>query len=187
MTSEVSEPEKPWRVLDSRLVHDGAPWIEVFQETVETGSGQIVEDFHRVKAMDFALVFARDAEGAIIMLRQWRQGPQRFAFSFPGGHVETGEDPAPAALRELVEETGFSAKTVRPLGRFIMHSNFGVGWGNFFLADGVAEGAGRATDDLETARVHRLTQDQLETALSTGEICTVHDALCARLALAAGG
>ena len=181
------EPERPWRVLDSRLVHDGSPWIRVFQETVETGSGQVVEDFHRVEALDFALVFARDADGRVIMLRQWRQGPGRFALSFPGGHVEPGEDPAAAALRELTEETGYSAEHIRPLGRFCMHSNFAIGWGNFFLAEGVTGKPGRQTDDLETAAVRQLKTAELETALSTGEIATVHDALCARLALGAGG
>ena len=181
------EPERPWRVLDSRLVHDGSPWIRVFQETVETGSGQVVEDFHRVEALDFALVFAREADGRIIMLRQWRQGPRRFAFSFPGGHVEPGEDPAAAALRELTEETGYRAASVTPLGRFCMHSNFAIGWGNFFLAEGVTGAPGRQTDDLETASVRLLDEAALDAALSDGGIATVHDALCARLALAAGG
>ena len=181
------EPERAWRVLDRRLVHDGAPWIKVYQDTVETGSGRIVQDFHRVEALDFALVFARDAAGRIILLRQWRQGPGRFAFSFPGGHVEPGEDPAGAALRELSEETGFTADRVKALGRFCMHSNFGVGWGNFFLAEGVRGAPGRDTDDLETAAVRCLDEAALEAALHDGEIVTVHDALCARLALAAGG
>lgn len=182
--SDFKDPERHWTVLKSTLVHDGSPWIRVFQDQIETGTGKIVDDFHRVEAMDFALVFARNADGEVIMLRQWRQGPRRFALSFPGGHVEAGEDPAKAALRELTEESGFSAASVRPLGRFCMHSNFGVGWGNFFLAEGVSGSANRDTDDLETAAVHTLTTEALERALGNGEIVTVHDALCARLALA---
>jgi ADP-ribose pyrophosphatase len=183
----MKEPERPWQVLDSRLVHDGSPWIRVFQETIKTGSGRVVEDFHRVEAMDFALVFARDTGGRVIVLRQWRQGPGRFAFSFPGGHVEPGEDPAQAALRELSEETGYRAASVRPLGRFCMHSNFGIGWGNFFLAEGVTGAANRQTDDLETAAVRPLDDAALAEALSNGAIATVHDALCAQLGRAAEG
>lgn len=185
--TESSEPEKPWRILSSTLVHDGSPWIKVFQDTVETGSGRVVEDFHRVEAMDFALVFARDAENRVVMLRQWRQGPRRCAMSFPGGHVEVGEDPAKAASRELAEEAGFTARALRPLGRFAMHSNFGIGWGNFFLAEGAGPGERRTHDDLEVAEVRLLTTLELEAALKDGAIITVHDALCARLALEAGG
>ena len=183
--SDFKDPERPWTVINSTLVHDGSPWIRVFQDQIETGTGKVVDDFHRVEAMDFALIFARNADGEIIMLRQWRQGPRCFALSFPGGHVEADEDPAEAAIRELTEESGFSATSVRPLGRFCMHSNFGVGWGNFFLAEGVSGSANRDTDDLEAAAVHTLTTEALERALGNGEIATVHDALCARLALAA--
>ena len=183
----MSEPERPWTVLDSHLIHDGSPWIKLYRDTVRTGSGRVVEDFHRVEAKDFALVFARAADGRIILLRQWRQGPGRFAFSFPGGHVDPGEDPAAAALRELSEETGYAAASVGPLGRFCMHSNFGIGWGHFFLAEGVTGAPRRDTDDLETAAVRLLDAGELGAALDDGEVATVHDALCAHLALAAGG
>lgn len=183
MTRPGGEPEPPWKVLDSKAVYDGSPWIKVFKERIETGSGRIVDDFHKVEAMDFALVFAREPGGKIIMLRQWRQGPRRFAYSFPGGHVEPGEDPALAAMRELTEETGFIAQKVKPLGRFCMHSNFAIGWGNFFLATGVSGAPSRDTDDLEKAAVCLLTQDEVTSALASQEIVTVHDALCAQLGL----
>lgn len=184
----MSEPERPWKVLDSTLAHDGSPWIRVFQDRIETGSGQVVDDFYRVEAKDFALVFGRNAEGRILVLRQWRQGPQRFAYSFPGGHVDAGENPAQTALRELTEEAGYTAASVRPLGRFNMHANFGIGWGNFFLAEGLMR-SGRASgdEDLETASVRLLEEADLRDALRDGEIATMHDALCALLALDAGG
>jgi ADP-ribose pyrophosphatase len=179
----MKEPEAPWQVLESRLIHDGSPWIRVFQDTIQTGSGRVVDDFQRIEASDFVLVFARGPDGRAILLRQWRQGPRRFAFSFPGGHVEFGESPAVAALRELTEETGYQAASVKPLGRFCMHSNLGIGWGNFFLAEGVSVAADRQTDDLEAASVHLLDDSSLTEALLNGEIATVHDALCARLGL----
>ena len=183
----MKEPEKPWRVIDSQVVYEASPWIRVSSETVETGSGTVIDDFHRVKALDFALVFARDENRRVLVLRQWRQGPQRFAFSFPGGHVEPGEDPAQTALRELVEETGYEAESVTQLGRFCMHSNFGLGWGSFFLANGARRRQERGDQDLEAADIHALDVADLEAAIADGEVVTVHDALCARLALAASG
>lgn len=36
----------------------------------------------------------------------------------PGGTIDAGEDPLPAARREFSEETGLTAPDLRPLGRF---------------------------------------------------------------------
>ncbi len=181
----MKEPEKPWRVLESKKVYGARPWIEVFRDTIETGSGQVIDDFHRVEAMDFALVFARDENGRVLLLRQWRQGPRRFAYCFPGGHIEAGEAAGATALRELLEETGYAADSVTPMGRFCMHSNLGLGWGHFFLATQARRHQAPRSEDLETAAVHMLEPAQLETALTDGAIATVHDALCAQLGLAA--
>lgn len=179
------EPEAPWRVLGSDLVYDGAPWIRVYRDQLETGAGRRVDDFHRVEAKDFVLVFACTSDGRVAMVRQWRQGPQRFALSFPGGHVEPGGDPAETALRELEEEVGYTASAVHPLGRFCMHSNLKIGWGSFFLAENAVPGVRRTNPDLERTDSRLLTLNALETALNSGDVVTVHHALCARLALAA--
>jgi ADP-ribose pyrophosphatase len=177
------EPEAPWRTLESEIAFDGAPWIRVRRETVLTGAGKRIEDFYRVEASDFALVFTEDQEGRIVTLRQWRQGARAFGLSFPGGHVDAGETAEEAVLRELREETGWIGEEPEFLGRFVMHSNFGIGHGSFFRARGRRVGE-RSAHDAEAAEVRLVPRADLEAALTDGRIITVHDALCARLGLA---
>ncbi|MGX6648984.1 NUDIX hydrolase [Maricaulaceae bacterium MS644] len=179
--SNQDEPEAPWTTRSSKLVLDASPWIQVRKEQVRTGSGVEIDDFYRVEAKDFVLVYAEATDGRIVMLRQWRQGPRRFALSFPGGHVEPGEEPGEAGLRELREETGWTAERVEPLGRFSMHSNFHIGWGNFYLARGAVRCGERGAQDVERASVRLVSTEMITRALNDGQIVTVHDALCANL------
>lgn len=173
-----------WTTLSRRTVYDGRPWVSVHVERVRTGAGRELADFHQVEARDFAMVFALDAEGRVPMVRQWRHGPRRPALSFPGGHVDPGENPAAAAARECLEETGHACAAMTPMGRFCMHPNLGLGWGSFFFCASTEPApAPPAEDSAEIERI-LLAPDDVVRALNEGTICTMHDALCATLGLA---
>ena len=51
-----------------------------------------------------------------VMVKQWRHGARELSLEFPGGVMEKGEKPEDAALRELMEETGYRAGKIEKLG-----------------------------------------------------------------------
>lgn len=55
-------------------------------------------------------------DGQVVLVRQWRYGIQAPTLEIPGGMVDAGEDARAAAGRELIEETGYRAATLRRLG-----------------------------------------------------------------------
>ncbi len=57
-----------------------------------------------------------DSELNAYFVRQYRYGAGKELIEAPAGKLEVGEDPLKAALRELSEETGFTAKKVIDLG-----------------------------------------------------------------------
>jgi ADP-ribose pyrophosphatase len=53
--------------------------------------------------------------GSVILVKQFRYPIQRFIYELPAGKLNPGEDPAVCAMRELEEETGYVAGSLRKL------------------------------------------------------------------------
>lgn len=74
-------------------------------------------------------------ENNVVIVRQFRAGPERIMDELPGGFVEIGEELKleAAARRELKEETAYIAGTMKYLGQlsYDAHSN---GWRHYFIA-----------------------------------------------------
>lgn len=68
-----------------------------------------------IDAPEWVVIIA-EHDGNFVLVRQWRHGEGRVNLEFPGGVAEPGEEPAHAAKRELLEETGFKAGKLACLG-----------------------------------------------------------------------
>ena len=55
--------------------------------------------------------------GRVVLLRQYRAVIESWLYEFPAGTIERGEKPIACARREIIEETGYQAGTMRKLGR----------------------------------------------------------------------
>ena len=62
-----------------------------------------------------AAIVAIDGLGRVVLVRQYRKAVEMEMLEIPAGKLESGEDPAACASRELQEETGYHAVQVIPL------------------------------------------------------------------------
>lgn len=63
-----------------------------------------------------AVIVAIDDQQRLLMVRQYRSAAGKELLEIPAGTLNSGEDPALCATRELKEETGYQAAQWEPLG-----------------------------------------------------------------------
>jgi len=92
--------------------------MDIIVREVEFAPGAAIEIYHAVGQQDYIAIVALTPDGKIPIVRQYRPALERFTWELPAGMVEKGEDPADCCRRELLEETGFPARSVQTLGSY---------------------------------------------------------------------
>ncbi len=130
-------------------------------------------DFHVLVAPDWVSVVPvvddPNLGPCFLMVRQYRHGAELVTTEFPAGLVEPGETPAEAAARELAEETGRRAGSIREIGRVAPNPAFMTNWCTTFLAEELSAAPRAAPDALELLEPRLVPVDELVERAGTGE------------------
>ena len=112
MTTERWQRKTRETVLDS-------PWMRVYKDKYILPDGQQIPDYFIWESGDSALCVCRIGEDKILLTRQYRPGIEKYTVCHPGGRLESSDaSPVSGAIRELLEETGYSPQKVISLGTF---------------------------------------------------------------------
>lgn len=115
MTKIAETTVQPWRELQRELVAD----CRIFKVERSTALSPVdgkPRAFHRIHSVEWTQILPIMTDGQAVLVRQYRHGAQKVTLEMPGGLVDPGEDPATAALRECLEETGYRATAAISLG-----------------------------------------------------------------------
>ena len=81
-----------------------------------------------------------DAQGDVVLVRQYRNPPEQTLLEVPAGGLDEAEEVEACAQRELAEETGYTASHMEPLASFFMSPGFCTEEMHAFLAIGLTAG-----------------------------------------------
>lgn len=104
--------------------------------TVEAADLGEDRPYYRILQPDNAVVLPFTDSGDMVLVRQFRWAINRWTVEPPAGFVEANENPADAARREMMEETGYTVAQLLPLGQLWMYSNRMANTSNFFIGTG---------------------------------------------------
>jgi ADP-ribose pyrophosphatase len=110
----------------------------------------------------------------LVLVRQSRPGAAEPTLELPAGAVETGETPEQAAVRELAEECGLAATSLRRIGGFWVVPSYSTEFTHVFEASGltsVEEGVPDADEDIVVER--RPAEGSLDAVSDAGSIAAL--------------
>ena len=103
------------KTISSEIVYSG-PVFDIRKHRVETINGEEIRDI--VEHIGGSLLVAITDEGKVLMERQYRKAFEKALLELPAGRTDPGEEPEVTAARELREETGYTAGSVKHMLTF---------------------------------------------------------------------
>lgn len=107
-----------WQVLARRKVYESG-WIDIQHLDIRLPDGQVWRDIHMVDyRFSAACVIPIGDDGRILLIDHYRVFTDTRGWETPAGKIDEGETPEQCAARELMEETGHRAASLKYLGRY---------------------------------------------------------------------
>lgn len=106
-------------------------------------------------------VIALTKDHKVVIASQFRPGPEIIMDDIPGGNAEPGEDYGATALRELLEETGYTAGKMTYLGKVYKDCYHNDIWHYYLASDCTPHKDGQQLDPTEHIEVKLISIDQL--------------------------
>ena len=124
MNFKVEETEKTYkgRAFDVR-------WDRVRLPDGRTTKLDVVEH------ADAVTILPVDSQGKVWFVRQYRHPAGLELLELPAGTLEPGEDPKDCALREIQEEIGMGAGSIRKIGEFFLSPGYSTEFMYIYLAE----------------------------------------------------
>ncbi|MBQ6400995.1 MAG: NUDIX hydrolase [Firmicutes bacterium] len=153
--------------VNSRKIYEGTI-LNVRVDTVTAPKGHAYREI--VEHGGAAAAVALTEDERIVMVRQYRYACDRVVLEVPAGKIDPGEtDPEKVMIRELKEETGYTAKEIIPLGRI----NPSVGYSeeviHLFLMRGITPGQQQLDED-EVIEVELMPFDEVYEMAASGQL-----------------
>jgi ADP-ribose pyrophosphatase len=143
-----SSASKKARVLSSKEAYRGpAFWVST-DEVLEPTGVRVRRDIVHHSGSVVILAVQENRSGPKILLeRQYRHAAQQFLWELPAGRIDEGENELKAAKRELLEETGFTARRWKRILKFYVSPGFVAETMSIYLATDLRPGTAQPEDD----------------------------------------
>jgi ADP-ribose pyrophosphatase len=146
--SRKSPSTKKARVLSSKEAYRGPVFWVTTDQVLEPTGVRVRRDVVRHSGSVVILAVDESTGSPRVLLeKQYRHAAGRFLYELPAGRIDEGENELKAAKRELLEETGYSARNWTRVLRFWASPGFVAEAMSVYLARNLTLGTAHPEDD----------------------------------------
>lgn len=142
--------------------------FDFYTENITLPNG-VTLDMDVIRHPGAAAIVPLMVDGSVLLLKQYRHAVGGFIWEIPAGTLEPGEDALRCAQRELIEETGYTARNFERLAEITPLPAYSDEHIHLFLAT-VLDPSSQNLDADELLSVHRVALHQAVQMIADGKI-----------------
>jgi ADP-ribose pyrophosphatase len=163
----MAEDKLTEKLISREVIYDGRI-VHLVVDTVELPNG-MTSKREIVRHGGAVAIVPIDADGNIVMVRQYRHAAGRILLEIPAGTLNQDEDPDLCAIRELQEEIGYKPATIQKLGGIFVAPGYTTEFIHLYLARDLTESRLDMDEDEAIEVVHISLAEAVQKIMS-GEI-----------------
>src|SRR5215210_6985869 len=125
-----------WKVNSVKKAYS-SELIEIYEDTLDLEGQEKI--YVRGIRKDYSTIVPFISKHEILMIKSYRHLVDSIQLEVPSGYIDEGETPKEAAIRELREETGYTAKDMISIGHYTLDYSMFEQKGNLFIAYGMTK------------------------------------------------
>jgi ADP-ribose pyrophosphatase len=122
----------PFELLASEVLFKGRAFV-IRRDLLKTPDGRQTK-FDIIEHGGSVVLVPIDSDGNLVLVRQYRHATGQELLELPAGTLEGNEAPEVCAARELREETGLAAGSLRQIGSFFLAPGYSTEFMVVYLA-----------------------------------------------------
>jgi ADP-ribose pyrophosphatase len=166
-----------WEKLGEEIIEQNQ-FITYLKRRYKMPDGSL-RTYYLADYKDGAVVFALTKDKEVLLVREFRPGPEKWLLDLPAGAIDRGEDALEAGKRELLEETGYKVGKIISLGSLVEHSYL-KGIDYLFLAWDCEKDENYQLEEESTVGLVKMSWAEFEEHLKKGQMIQLGAALLAR-------
>ena len=164
---KLNNAPKEWKIISSKKVYSNE-YLHVYEDKFDLNG--IDKIYIRGITKDYSTIVPFVSKDEILIIKSYRHLVDSIEIEVPSGYIDEGETAKQAAIRELKEETGYTAKDIISIGSYTLDYSMFKQKGNIFIAYDLDKEKEQSLGIMEKIDVEIIEIKEIEKLLLQGKI-----------------